>query len=73
MDILKIESEFMTWAFGKFIKRLVKEKTGCKNVTVDLKALNVKFDGEMADVHLDIYGQLPKEALFKLLKDDDDE
>ena len=73
MDTLKVESKYFTWAIGKIIKRAIKKKTGCKNITIDLKSLIVNFDGEMANVHLDIDGQLPKEAIHKLVFNEDDE
>lgn len=68
MDIMKIESKFMTGLIGKVIERLLRKKTG-RDVKVQLNELgvqNITDDVISAKISLEV--RMSKEELSKLLE-----
>lgn len=68
MDIMKIESKFMTGLIGKVIERLLRKKTG-HDVKVQLNELgvqNITDDVISAKINLEV--RMSKEELSKLLE-----
>ena len=68
MDIMKIESKFMTGLIGKAIERLLRKKTG-RDVKVQLNELgvqNITDDVISAKINLEV--RMSKEELSKLLE-----
>lgn len=68
MDIMKIESKFMTGLIGKVIERLLRKKTG-RDVKVQLNELgvqNITDDVISAKINLEV--RMSKEELSKLLE-----
>ena len=68
MDIMKIESKFMTGLIGKVIERLLRKKTG-RDVKVQLNELgvqNITDDVISAKINLEV--RISKEELSKLLE-----
>ena len=68
MDIMKIESKFMTGLIGKVIERLLRKKTG-RDVKVQLNELgvqNITDDVISAKINLEV--RMSKEELLKLLE-----
>ena len=68
MDIMKIESKFMTGLIGKVIERLLRKKTG-HDVKVQLNELgvqNITDDVISAKISLEV--RMSKEELSKLLE-----
>lgn len=68
MDIMKIESKFMTGLIGKVIERLLRKKIG-HDVKVQLNELgvqNITDDVISAKINLEV--RMSKEELSKLLE-----
>lgn len=68
MDIMKIESKFMTGLIGKVIERLLRKKIG-RDVKVQLNELgvqNITDDVISAKINLEV--RMSKEELSKLLE-----
>lgn len=68
MDIMKIESKFMTGLIGKVIERLLRKKTG-RDVKVQLNELgvqNITDDVISAKINLEV--RMSKKELSKLLE-----
>lgn len=68
MDIMKIESKFMTGLIGKVIERLLRKKTG-RDVKVQLNELgvqNITDDVISAKISLEV--RMSKEELSKLFE-----
>lgn len=68
MDIMKIESKFMTGLIGKVIERLLRKKTG-RDVKVQLNELgvqNITDDVISAKINLEV--RMSKEELSELLE-----
>ena len=68
MDIMKIESKFMTGLIGKVIERLLRKKTG-HDLKVQLNELgvqNITDDVISAKISLEV--RMSKEELSKLLE-----
>lgn len=68
MDIMKIESKFMTGLIGKMIERLLRKKTG-RDVKVQLNELgvqNITDDVISAKINLEV--RMSKKELSKLLE-----
>lgn len=66
MDIMKIESKFMTGLVGKIIKKVVSSKLGY-DVDVIINTIQVKIDDDMANAHVDMIARMPKQALSDLV------
>ena len=68
MDIMKIESKFMTGLIGKVIERLLRKKTG-RDVKVQLNELgvqNITDDVISAKINLEV--RMSKKELSRLLE-----
>ena len=68
MDIMKIESKFMTGLIGKVIEKALKRKTG-RDIRVQLNELgvqNITDDVISAKINLEV--RMSKEELSKLLE-----
>lgn len=68
MDIMKIESKFMTGLIGKVIERQLRKKTG-RDVKVQLNEIgvqNITDDVISAKINLEV--RMSKEELSKLLE-----
>lgn len=70
MDIMNIESKFMTNMVSKVIKRIIKKKLGYQ-VDIQLNALNVNIEGDTAHVHLDVDADMKTADLKDLMKGED--
>ena len=70
MDIMKIESKFMTSMISKVIKRIIKKKLGYQ-VDIQLNSLNVNIEGDTAHVHLDVDADMKTADLKDLMKGED--
>ena len=66
MDIMKIESKFMTGLIGKIIKKVVSSKLGY-DVDFIINTIQVKIDDDTANAHVDLIARMPKQALSDLV------
>lgn len=66
MDIMKIESKFLTGIIARFIKKTVSKKLGY-DIDLNINSIRVKIDDEHARAHLDVDARMPKEAFGKLV------
>ena len=68
MDIMKIESKFMTGLIGKVIERLLRKKTG-RDVKVQLNELGIQnITDDIISVKINLEARMSKEELSKLLE-----
>ena len=68
MDIMKIESKFMTGLIGKVIERLLRKKTG-RDVKVQLNELGVQnITDNVISAKISLEVRMSKEELSKLLE-----
>ena len=68
MDIMKIESKFMTGLIGKVIERLLRKKTG-RDVKVQLNELGVQnITDDVISAKINFEVRMSKEELSKLLE-----
>lgn len=67
MDIMFIESKFMTGLIGKIIEKSIKKKVG-SNVDIDLKHIGFKtLENDVIRAQLNISLDISKEDLSKLI------
>lgn len=66
MDIMKIESKFLTGLIGKVLKKTLRNKLGY-DVDVNINSIRVKIDDDTALAHLDVDAKMPKEVLSDLV------
>lgn len=67
MDIMNIESNFMTGLIGKIIEKSIKKKVG-SNVDVDLKQIGFKtLENDIIRAQLNISVDISKDDLSKLI------
>lgn len=67
MDIMFIESKFMTGLIGKLIEKSIKKKVG-SNVDIDLKQIGFKtLENDVIRAQLNISVDISKDDLSKLI------
>lgn len=66
MDIMKIESGFMTGIVSKLVNFFLHRKG--IDAKVELKKVQVEFQGDNAHVHLNIDADMSKSELDKIMK-----
>lgn len=69
MDEVKIQTGFVQGIITKIIRKIVAKKLGVDLGIMFNEPISVKFDGENANVHLNVSAALSKDDLSKLLKD----
>ena len=69
MDEVKIQSGFVQGIITKIIRKILAKKLDVDLGIVFNEPIYVKFDGENANVHLNVSAALSKDDLSKLLKD----
>lgn len=68
MDIMKIESKFMTGLIGKVIEKALKRKTG-RDVRVQLNEIGVQdITDDIISAKINLEMRMSKEELSKLLE-----
>lgn len=67
MDILNIKSDFMKMIMARFIKKMVKAKTG-QAIDISLTDCRITFDGTDAKIHICGDVSIPKQDIMNLLK-----
>lgn len=68
MDIMKIESKFMTGLIGKVIEKALKKKTG-RDVKVQLNEIGVQdITDDIISAKINLEMRMSKEELSKLLE-----
>lgn len=72
MDEMRIQSKFLTKLISKAISRYIKKSKNL-NLKIDLRAVDLKFDGD--HVKLDVDGSVytDKETLDKLMNTDSED
>lgn len=69
MDEVKIQSGFVQGIITKFVRKIVAKKLGVDLGIVFNEPISITFDGENANVRLNVSAALSKDDLSKLLKD----
>lgn len=69
MDEVKIQSGFVQGIITKLVRKIVAKKLGVDLGIVFNEPISIKFDGENANVRLNVSAALSKDDLSKLLKD----
>lgn len=64
---MKVSSKFVTGIVSKLISKTVHKKFGHK-IDIKINEVTVKVIDEKTYVHLDVDGQLSKDELLKILK-----
>lgn len=68
MDIMKIESKFMTGLIGKVIEKALKRKTG-RDIRVQLNEIGVQdITDDIISAKINLEMRMSKEELSKLLE-----
>lgn len=68
MDVMRIESKFMTGLIGKVIEKALKRKTG-RDVKVQLNEIGVQdITDDIISAKIDLEVRMSKEELSKLLE-----
>lgn len=69
MDEVRIQTGFVQGIITKLIRKIVAKKLGVDLGIMFNEPISIKFDGENANVHLNVSAALSKDDLSKLLKD----
>ena len=67
MDILNIRTDFMRLIIARFIKKMVKAKTG-QTIDISLTDCRITFDGNDAKIHICGDASIPKQDIVNLMK-----
>lgn len=67
LDMINIKNSFMRGIISTIITKVVK-KNGIE-IDLDLENIEIKFEDDIAKIHLEIDGEMTKEELMRLVKD----
>lgn len=68
MDVMKIKTDFMRSNISKLLSLLLKKKFK-RDIKFQLNDLDVQFDDDKVNAHLDLDAYLTKEELSKIFKE----
>lgn len=69
MDLMKIESKFLTGIISKVLRKVIKKQTGC-NIMLNLKNIDVKPNSQNGDGYLfsiNVSGEIANKDVDKII------
>ena len=68
MDEMRIESKYLQGVVSRIIRSVIRKRLGIEAEVLFNDPIKVTYDGEKANVHLNLNATLGKDDLDKLLK-----
>lgn len=69
MDEMRISTKFMQNLISKIIRKVLNKKLGMNPEISFGSPIELKIDGDTAQIHVDITANVPTEEILKLIKD----